>query len=536
MTHNIEQYKHFNEIGKDMSLRNTIGFISHDDLDGLVSYVNMKNFITNVIFTNSWMAELEITNPNHIIKSYIGVHSNSIDASKISSIVVEKHVNDIKILTSDKNVIFTSVGDKDKINAIDKHIENNVDFICITDLGITDENDAMFKYLKEKDLLSKVIYIDHHKTNLSDEDKSKFKGYINNTTLSASKIVFDLLDTNDTIAKITETGVFVEDVNRWDMFSFLNKEDEDKLTKLSYIQKLCGIKFLEDIYEATDKLSKSVISEYNTITDIILNKYKNILDTQSINNIRQFESLKPIIESGSKIVTDNLNNKILILRQIGPYSIVSKWILEDYKDIDVVIWIYEGNDRTTLSFRSSSNSKVSAIEILNKIKSIFNIENGGGHTLACGMTMPEFIVNSSFSIQKLITDVLANKTNNDKLCKLCGNHPEIIRTKQSEMDVEGESCTYKETVFFCTEEKEEFTDAEFLNKNLNNARNAYRKKVGLLTSDEIINIRKELKISDTELSIAIGESNDAIFVIEEKAIQSKKIDNAIREYYSKHKQ
>ena len=66
------------------------------------------------------------------------------------------------------------------------------------------------------------------------------------------------------------------------------------------------------------------------------------------------------------------------------------------------------------------------------------------------------------------------------------------------------------------------------NKNLLNARNAYRIKMGLLTSDEIIAIRENYGLSQVDLAKLLGWGEATISRYESKAIQDEAYDTMLR--------
>ena len=78
------------------------------------------------------------------------------------------------------------------------------------------------------------------------------------------------------------------------------------------------------------------------------------------------------------------------------------------------------------------------------------------------------------------------------------------------------------------DEESEFVSAKIFDENLLNARNEYRKKFGLLTLDEIINIRKEYGLSQVELSQLLGLGDVTIARYETKAIQDPIYDDILK--------
>ena len=98
------------------------------------------------------------------------------------------------------------------------------------------------------------------------------------------------------------------------------------------------------------------------------------------------------------------------------------------------------------------------------------------------------------------TSTLIKKVHMD--CPLCGKTHEVEERKRfATLIVKGEEVTYEERFYFCAnadENENEFETGTMTNTNLLNARNAYRVKRGLLTSDEIVAIRENQDCLDGE--------------------------------------
>lgn len=119
-------------------------------------------------------------------------------------------------------------------------------------------------------------------------------------------------------------------------------------------------------------------------------------------------------------------------------------------------------------------------------------------------------------------------------CPVCGNiHPIEKRIRETQILVKDEPVTYNQVYFICPQHKDsdysEFVPANIMDENLLNARNEYRKLHGLLTSTEIKEIRLMYGLTQAEFSkiLEIGEVTISRF--ETKAIQTKVLDNTIRE-------
>jgi len=123
--------------------------------------------------------------------------------------------------------------------------------------------------------------------------------------------------------------------------------------------------------------------------------------------------------------------------------------------------------------------------------------------------------------------------NTIKLCPMCKKHPSIILKEKAKTIIKDEEVEYDETVYFCSTLGEEDDDAYFIppkvmNENLLNAKNAYRKMKGLLTSYEIVSFREKFGLSQVELSKLLGWGEVTITRYETKAIQDSTYDNELR--------
>lgn len=117
-------------------------------------------------------------------------------------------------------------------------------------------------------------------------------------------------------------------------------------------------------------------------------------------------------------------------------------------------------------------------------------------------------------------------------CPLCNKTHEVEeRERFATISLKGDSVTYKERFYYCVnadEEENEFETGTMTNENLLNARNAYRAKHGLLTSDEIVAIRDNYGLSQVDLARLLGWGEATISRYESKAIQDEAYDNMLR--------
>lgn len=117
-------------------------------------------------------------------------------------------------------------------------------------------------------------------------------------------------------------------------------------------------------------------------------------------------------------------------------------------------------------------------------------------------------------------------------CPICDKTHEVEERKRlTSITLKGEEVTYEERFYFCAnadEDENEFETGVMTNENLLNARNAYRVKKGLLTSDEIVAIRESYGLSQVDLAKLLGWGEATISRYESKAIQDEAYDTMLR--------
>lgn len=117
-------------------------------------------------------------------------------------------------------------------------------------------------------------------------------------------------------------------------------------------------------------------------------------------------------------------------------------------------------------------------------------------------------------------------------CPVCDKTHEVEeRRRVSTIAIKGEEVTYEERFYFCAnadEDENEFETGSMINENLLNARNAYRNKMGLLTSNEIVAIRENYGLSQVDLARLLGWGEATISRYESKAIQDEAYDVMLR--------
>ncbi len=117
-------------------------------------------------------------------------------------------------------------------------------------------------------------------------------------------------------------------------------------------------------------------------------------------------------------------------------------------------------------------------------------------------------------------------------CPICNKiHLLEQRTRLTQSIVKDEVVDYEDVYFLCTlsnEEENEFVPAGIMDENLLRARDSYRKKKGLLTSDQIISIRSYYGLTQNDFSALLGWGDITVTRYETKTIQDETYDNIMR--------
>lgn len=118
------------------------------------------------------------------------------------------------------------------------------------------------------------------------------------------------------------------------------------------------------------------------------------------------------------------------------------------------------------------------------------------------------------------------------VCPLCDRTHEVEeRRRIATITIKGDKVSYEERFLYCVnadEAENEFVTGSMANENLLNARNGYRVKHGLLTSDEIVAIRENYGLSQVDLARLLGWGEATISRYESKAIQDEAYDTMLR--------
>ena len=120
-------------------------------------------------------------------------------------------------------------------------------------------------------------------------------------------------------------------------------------------------------------------------------------------------------------------------------------------------------------------------------------------------------------------------------CPICGKkHVVEEKERQATVIIKGEEVAYLERFFYCEnadEDECDFVTAPMMDANLLNARNAYRMKHGLLTSDEIVALRVLYGLSQVDLeALELLESNKDSFSEEKYESIKAKMKDQLQSY------
>lgn len=115
--------------------------------------------------------------------------------------------------------------------------------------------------------------------------------------------------------------------------------------------------------------------------------------------------------------------------------------------------------------------------------------------------------------------------------KNCFNdHEMLLKTLNKKVEFRGETIEYSIEVYVCDACNLEVADLKQSSEIQKTIADAYRKKVGLLTGQEIIDLRKQKKLSQQELADLAGVGVASIKRWETGAIQTKPMDIILKHY------
>lgn len=131
---------------------------------------------------------------------------------------------------------------------------------------------------------------------------------------------------------------------------------------------------------------------------------------------------------------------------------------------------------------------------------------------------------NDYLIKKLVTD-----------CPICCKvHTIELKKRHSHTIVKGETVDYEETYYSCPlsyEDENEYVPAAMMDENLLRARDSYRRKMGLLASKEIAEIRSYYGMTQSDFSALLGWGEVTVTRYESKLIQDDTYDITMRMAY-----
>lgn len=117
-------------------------------------------------------------------------------------------------------------------------------------------------------------------------------------------------------------------------------------------------------------------------------------------------------------------------------------------------------------------------------------------------------------------------------CPICNKiHSLEIMKRLTQGLVKGQVVDYEEVYYLCPlsdEDESEFVSAGLVDENLLRARNAYRMQKGLLTSNEIAEIRELYGVTQSDFSAMLGWGDVTVTRYESKTIQDETYDSIMR--------
>ena len=116
-----------------------------------------------------------------------------------------------------------------------------------------------------------------------------------------------------------------------------------------------------------------------------------------------------------------------------------------------------------------------------------------------------------------------------KLCLCCMEEHDVYQVLVKEKNIfKGVSVCYDAQYFYCERADETYADEAMLQRNDIAMKNAYRKSNGLLTTDEIIAVRRKYGISQRDLCLLLGWGCKTITRYETHQVQDNAHDTILR--------
>ncbi|BEP30324.1 type II toxin-antitoxin system MqsA family antitoxin [Helicovermis profundi] len=116
-----------------------------------------------------------------------------------------------------------------------------------------------------------------------------------------------------------------------------------------------------------------------------------------------------------------------------------------------------------------------------------------------------------------------------KLCLICMEEHEVDTVEVIDNEIyKGEEVEFKSIYEYCFHADEYLETEEMIKANSLSMKDAYRKKVGLLTSSEIINIREKYGVSQKDFSEILDWGRATITRYENHQVQDRAHDDVLR--------
>ena len=114
-------------------------------------------------------------------------------------------------------------------------------------------------------------------------------------------------------------------------------------------------------------------------------------------------------------------------------------------------------------------------------------------------------------------------------CPFCDeSHTVELRKRLIQSLVKNEPVEYEQVYYYCPIEDEEFVPSKIMDENLLRARDEYRKRKALLSSNDIKELRKSYDLTQKEFSNLLGWGDVTIQRYETKLIQDETYDNLMK--------
>lgn len=115
-------------------------------------------------------------------------------------------------------------------------------------------------------------------------------------------------------------------------------------------------------------------------------------------------------------------------------------------------------------------------------------------------------------------------------CPKCCKNVNLIIKKAEITRYRDVDLLVTENIAICNECSEEIFQKEMEEDNLKRLYNEYKSKVGLVKSEDIVRLRKELNLTQKEFASILGWNEKILDRYERGAIQNKEHDDALKRF------